>query len=83
MTCCDPSKKPAVFTEQNFSDPNLGGAYERSKTRAELAAWEFVANQPAEQRIELSVCTPAFILGPTEVMALEGSGRLMTMFMAS
>ena len=56
------------------------GAYEKSKTLAERAAWEFVEALPEEEKIELTTVCPGFILGPTLVR--EGpSGECMKMFM--
>lgn len=36
-----PGQEPAVYNEEVFSDPDEGTAYERSKTIAEKAAWDF------------------------------------------
>jgi nucleoside-diphosphate-sugar epimerase len=40
------------------------GAYEKSKTIAERAAWDFVASLPAERRLELVTINPGLVLGP-------------------
>jgi dihydroflavonol-4-reductase len=40
------------------------GPYERSKTLAERAAWEFVGQLPSAQRFELVTINPGLILGP-------------------
>ena len=39
---------PEVFDESHWSDPELAriGAYEKSKTLAERAAWDFVEKLP-------------------------------------
>jgi nucleoside-diphosphate-sugar epimerase len=58
----DPTR---IFTEEDWS--NLDGdlsAYDKSKTLAERAAWEFVRNLPAERAMELSVINPGLVLGP-------------------
>lgn len=55
-----------TFDENDWSD--LGqpmGAYERSKTLAEQAAWEFVRGLPPERRLELVTMNPVFVLGPS------------------
>ncbi len=52
------------FTESDWSD--LGGrmsAYSRSKTLAERAAWDFVAQLPPQRRFELATLNPSFVLG--------------------
>jgi nucleoside-diphosphate-sugar epimerase len=54
----------APFNETNWTD--LGGdgvsAYAKSKTLAERAAWELIANEGGE--LELSVVNPVGVLGP-------------------
>lgn len=53
-----------TFTEKNWTDPNNKtiSAYIRSKTLAEKAAWDFIANEGAH--LELSVVNPVAIFGP-------------------
>jgi nucleoside-diphosphate-sugar epimerase len=54
-----------VFDENDWSDlssPNIG-AYEKSKTLAERAAWDFVAG-PDAKGLELSVINPGAVMGP-------------------
>lgn len=58
----DPSR---VFTEDDWS--NLEGdvsAYDKSKTLAERAAWDFVRSLPADRAMELAVINPGLVLGP-------------------
>lgn len=52
------------FTEKDWSDPewSRASAYIVSKTRAELAAWEFMKTHGAEKK--LAVVNPGFALGP-------------------
>ena len=49
----DAADKPAVFDESHWSNVDWPGisAYEKSKTLAERAAWDFVAAQPENERI--------------------------------
>eukprot|EP01099_Mayorella_cantabrigiensis_P006175 TRINITY_DN510_c0_g1_i2.p1 TRINITY_DN510_c0_g1~~TRINITY_DN510_c0_g1_i2.p1 ORF type:complete len:359 (-),score=92.44 TRINITY_DN510_c0_g1_i2:54-1034(-) len=47
---------------------SFASPYVRSKTLAELAAWEFVSQHP---EIELVVINPSFVLGPPVVDRLE------------
>ncbi len=52
------------FTEENWTDPTGGdvGAYVKSKTLAERAAWDFVAREGGA--LELSVVNPVGVFGP-------------------
>ncbi|MBC2393774.1 SDR family oxidoreductase [Clostridium acetobutylicum] len=52
---------PDIFTEEDWT--NLSGdidAYQRSKTMAELAAWEFAK----KENMEFSVVNPVAVMGP-------------------
>jgi dihydroflavonol-4-reductase len=54
--------KRGAYTEEDWSDPAhpKSGAYYKSKTLAERAAWDFVAEHP---EMELTTITPALVLG--------------------
>lgn len=54
-----------VFTEDDWSDINgpTVSAYEKSKTIAERAAWDFMAT-PEAGSMELAVINPGAVLGP-------------------
>jgi nucleoside-diphosphate-sugar epimerase len=53
----------APFNETNWTDPNGDlAAYVKSKTVAERAAWNFIANEGGG--LELSVVNPVVVLGP-------------------
>lgn len=53
-----------TFTEEDWTNPDAGGlgAYVKSKTLAERAAWGFVAREGAG--LELSVVNPTGVFGP-------------------
>jgi nucleoside-diphosphate-sugar epimerase len=55
---------PVSFNETNWTDPNGEGVtpYVKSKTLAERAAWDFVANEGGT--LELSVINPVGVFGP-------------------
>lgn len=54
------------FDENDWSDLTRPmGAYEKSKTVAERAAWDFVKALPAERRLELVCINPGYVLGPS------------------
>jgi len=54
-----------TYDESDWSELSREvGAYEKSKTIAERAAWDYVNGLPQEQRIELVTVNPALVLGP-------------------
>jgi dihydroflavonol-4-reductase len=54
-----------VYDEGDWSELTAEvGAYEKSKTLAERAAWEFVAELPGEQRFAFCTINPGLVLGP-------------------
>ncbi|MEC3955201.1 aldehyde reductase [Nocardia sp. CDC153] len=50
-----------LLTEADWSDTAVCEAYEKSKTLAERAAWDFAAEHP---EIEVAVINPGMIIGP-------------------
>ena len=59
-----PAPVGKVFDENDWTDPNYDGigAYVKSKTVAELAAWEYARGEGAG--LELTVVNPVGVLGP-------------------
>lgn len=54
-----------VFTEADWSNTEARiGAYARSKTEAERAAWAFVGERTADGALELAVINPSYVIGP-------------------
>lgn len=54
-----------TFSEDDWSDIHADiGAYEKSKTIAERAAWDFLQQLPTERRPEMCVINPGLVLGP-------------------
>lgn len=54
-----------LFDESDWSDPSGPiGAYAKSKTVAEKAAWDFIADLPADAGPELVTILPSLVLGP-------------------
>jgi len=54
-----------VYTEKDWS--NLKGkmsTYNKSKTLAERAAWDFMETLPEDKKFELTTINPGFIMGP-------------------
>jgi dihydroflavonol-4-reductase len=60
-----PRDSSRIFTEEDWSrlDGDLS-AYDKSKTLAERAAWDFVGALGPEKAFELSVINPGLVLGP-------------------
>jgi nucleoside-diphosphate-sugar epimerase len=56
--------RPAPFDESSWTDPSAAGigAYVKSKTLAERAAWDFMAREGGD--LELAVVNPVLVLGP-------------------
>jgi nucleoside-diphosphate-sugar epimerase len=55
-----------TFDESDWSDIDASsiGAYEKSKTIAERAAWEYVASLDEDHALELVTINPGVVLGP-------------------
>lgn len=57
------TNKITAYTEEDWSDVNAGiPAYQKSKTLAEKAAWDYVAGEG--KGLELAVINPVAVLGP-------------------
>ena len=70
-----------VRTESDWSNVERCEAYQKSKTLAERAAWDFVAALPPERRFELVVINPGFVLGPLLNADPGTSGELVRKLM--
>ena len=68
-------EKPAdyVYTEKDWSPEDACGGYEKSKLKAEQAAWDFVKQLEESKRYELVVVNPAYVQGPL-LSANSGEG---------
>ena len=53
-----------IYDESDWSDEASCEAYERSKTKAERAAWDFVKKLEESKMFELVVLNPAYVQGP-------------------
>ena len=53
-----------TYTEEDWSSEDRCGPYEKSKLRAEKAAWEFVKKLDDDKKFELVVINPAGVFGP-------------------
>jgi dihydroflavonol-4-reductase len=77
-----PRGEEKVRTESDWSVVENCEAYQKSKTLAERAAWEFVEKLPANRRFELVVINPGFVLGPLMNSDPGTSGELVRKLMA-
>jgi nucleoside-diphosphate-sugar epimerase len=59
-----PENQKEIYNENDWSDLEVLGPYEKSKFLAERAAWDFVKSLPDDERFELTVINPNLILGP-------------------
>jgi nucleoside-diphosphate-sugar epimerase len=70
-----------IFTEANWSDTDKSksgiSSYSKSKTLAERAAWDFHAALSDDDKFDLTVCNPAFIIGPAWPTGDFASGQVM------
>jgi len=58
------------------------GAYEKSKTIAERAAWDYVEGLPEADRIELCTVNPGLVLGPVLSADFSTSGEVVRKLLA-
>ena len=57
--------KEGIATPDTWTDINEKvNTYQRSKTIAEKAAWEFIKNQKGDHQLELTVINPGGVMGP-------------------
>jgi nucleoside-diphosphate-sugar epimerase len=78
VACGHPHEAGRVYDETSWSSlTKKVGPYEKSKTIAEKAAWEFVAGLPAERKIELVTVNPGLVLGPLLDRDYSTSGELV------
>jgi nucleoside-diphosphate-sugar epimerase len=72
-----------VFTEDDWSnlDGARIGAYDKSKTIAERASWDFMASVKGESPMELAVINPGLVLGPLLFNDWGTSGEMVKRIM--
>ncbi|WP_246143070.1 SDR family oxidoreductase [Tenacibaculum adriaticum] len=70
-----------IFSEQDWTDPNTNiGAYIKSKTLAEQAAWSFIKTEA--NPLELTVINPVGIFGPILGKDFSSSVQLIEQLMS-
>lgn len=70
-------KTKTFFSPEDWSDPDAQSAYGKSKTLAERAAWDFVADLPEAEKFDLVCILPGFIIGPNLNKAPFTSGNMV------
>ncbi len=72
-------KKLNKLTQESWTNPHTDkvSAYIKSKTMAEMAAWDFYKNQKGDTVMELTVINPGPIYGPTLTGNLSGASMKM------
>jgi dihydroflavonol-4-reductase len=72
-----------TFDETDWSNPDGEriGAYEKSKTLAERAAWDFMAT-PAAGAMQLTTINPGLVLGPVLSADFSTSGEVVRKLLA-
>jgi dihydroflavonol-4-reductase len=71
-----------VINEEDWSILSVCQPYEKSKTMAEKAAWDFLDALPEHEKFELVVVNPAFILGPNFAVSDFTSGDIIKQMMS-
>eukprot|EP00349_Pseudokeronopsis_sp_Brazil_P002274 CAMPEP_0202970220 /NCGR_PEP_ID=MMETSP1396-20130829/16214_1 /ASSEMBLY_ACC=CAM_ASM_000872 /TAXON_ID= /ORGANISM="Pseudokeronopsis sp., Strain Brazil" /LENGTH=102 /DNA_ID=CAMNT_0049698595 /DNA_START=285 /DNA_END=592 /DNA_ORIENTATION=- len=69
--------KNKLYTEKEFSDPNECAGYEKSKTLAERAAWDFLASVK-DPKPELVVLNGGHAIGPNLITAYFTLSKVIT-----
>ena len=72
-----------VWNEDDWNDIKKAAPYEKSKTLAEKAAWQYYQELPPENRFKLTSINPTLILGPAIVKTDFTSGELIKQFMTN
>jgi nucleoside-diphosphate-sugar epimerase len=77
-----PRDPERVFTEADWTNPEGGvSAYEKSKTLAERAAWEFIESLGPAERPRFATLLPGLVLGPVLDADYGTSGELIRKLM--
>lgn len=76
-----PAGGAVTYTENDWSVVENCDPYQKSKTLAERSAWQLVASLPAQDRFELAVINPGFVLGPLLDADVQTSSELVKRLM--
>lgn len=70
-----------TFTEEDWTNLDKVGAYPKSKTLAERAAWDFINSAENTNQMELATINPPYILGPVPNKNFRTSVELVRTYM--
>lgn len=70
-----------TFTEDDWTNLDKIGAYPKSKTLAERAAWDFINGSENTNQLELATINPPLILGPIPNKTFRTSVELIRTYM--
>ena len=75
--------KNDFHTEEDWANCDVKGfpPYEKSKTMAERAVWQFYKSQGEENRMKITVINPGWIVGPTLVDTAFTSSEVPKLFL--
>lgn len=62
--CYGQSEPDKTYTEEDWMEAEKLDGYGKSKLMAEKAAWDYVKELPDEDKIELAVVNPGYVMGP-------------------
>jgi len=74
--CKDKTK--VDFSNEDWTDCEIAEPYEKSKTMAEKAAWDFLESLPENERFECATINPGFVIGPNLNTAFFTSGDVIS-----
>jgi nucleoside-diphosphate-sugar epimerase len=69
------------FSVADWTDCEIASAYEKSKTMAERAAWDYVKNLSDEEKFEVVTINPGLVLGPNFNECQFSSGDIIKKLM--
>jgi nucleoside-diphosphate-sugar epimerase len=76
-------KTGKVLDESDWTDVTTAGAYQKSKTLAERAAWDFISSPESGRRLELAVINPSYVQGPVLDEEYQGTSLEMVVRLLS
>ena len=74
--------KKYYLSEEDWSEVKVCPPYEKSKTLAEKAAWDFHKDLPENDRFDLVTINPSLILGPPLTHSEFASGLTISTIMS-
>ena len=79
VTVVDPCVDKPEFDESDWVKVRSStDTYNKSKIKAELTAWEYVASMPESERFELITTHPSFIIGPLLIPGTSVGEKIFT-----